>query len=362
MKLRIATLAVGIVASHTLALAQQSGLYSRDKLPVPDAATVRVGIFTFDDQGRRLSLAVQSGDKAGADLAGTVYMAPCSSVGGANVGNSISASATEVWHVSGTVLELTAEHASIQVGWQRVRRGGQDQTSPLQSATFTLKQGDRVVLEPADVPASGACRARNASLDVTFETLRNVLETSVSAAAGGVGQDKLVPPVTLKRSTAGGSTQLTFGSGEAPPGALRAELWLVRSSPGRADDTRHVTSLVGPLPNAFGFAPIAIQAPTGAMTVRVEGTVEAGTSPTGEPQFHFSATRTTSFAPATRAARDLPPSVEGSTKTTVAMPGPDEVLSFELPPLQTPNGATVPDKLSVRVRVVREPSRVRKQP
>jgi hypothetical protein len=65
--------------------------------------------------------------------------------------------------------------------------------------------------------------------------------------------------------------------------------------------------------------------------------------------------RTVTFAPANRSARDTAPIVEGSTKTTVPMPGPDEVLSFEMPPLRIPGGATVPDRLSIRVRLTREP-------
>jgi hypothetical protein len=33
--------------------------------------------------------------------------------------------------------------------------------------------------------------------------------------------------------------------------------------------------------------------------------------------------------------------MQGSTKTTVALPGPDEVLSFEMPPLRASDGVTL---------------------
>lgn len=34
------------------------------------------------------------------------------------------------------------------------------------------------------------------------------------------------------------------------------------------------------------------------------------------------------------------------------MPGPDDVLSFELPPIRVPNsGVTLPDQFAVRVRI-----------
>ena len=87
------------------------------------------------------------------------------------------------------------------------------------------------------------------------------------------------------------------------------------------------------------------------MTVKVEGTVEAGQSPEGERRFHFTATRSVTSVTSARPTRDGKPIVEGSTKTTVALPGPDEVLSFEMPPLRTPEGVTLSDRLSVRVRL-----------
>jgi hypothetical protein len=125
----------------------------------------------------------------------------------------------------------------------------------------------------------------------------------------------------------------------------------VRTSPGRPDQTLHITSPILPAPTSFSFAPLTMQTASGVFTVQVQGTIESGLTPTGDPQLYFTASRTTTFAPATRAARDTAPTVEGSTKTSVPMPGRDEVLSFEMPALQIPGGATVPDRLSVRVKV-----------
>jgi hypothetical protein len=91
------------------------------------------------------------------------------------------------------------------------------------------------------------------------------------------------------------------------------------------------------------------------MTVLVQGTLETGLSPEGQPRLFFSANRSVTFAPAGRAARDTAPVVEGSTKTSVAMPGADDVLSFEMPPLQVPGRQSLPDRLSIRVRLTSQP-------
>ena len=136
---------------------------------------------------------------------------------------------------------------------------------------------------------------------------------------------------------------------------LSADLWLVRSTPGRADETLHITSQVVPFPVSYAFAPLTIQTATGTVTVKVEGTIETGQSLEGEPRFHFTATRNVTSVTTARPTRDGKPVVEGSTKTTVALPGPDEVLSFEMPPLRTPEGVTLADRLSIRVRLAPSP-------
>jgi hypothetical protein len=95
------------------------------------------------------------------------------------------------------------------------------------------------------------------------------------------------------------------------------------------------------------------------LNVRVQGTIEVGTSAEGERRFYFSANRSISFAPTNRPPRDGAPLVEGSTKTTVPLPGPDEVLSFEMPALRIPGGAALPDRLSIRIRLTPVPMRAK---
>ena len=132
-------------------------------------------------------------------------------------------------------------------------------------------------------------------------------------------------------------------------------MWLVRTVPGRADETLHLTSPVAPTPRRFAFPAVTIQTATGTLTVKVEGTVEAGVTPDGERRFHFAANRTVTFALTSRPGPAAAPIVEGSTKTTVPVPGPEEVIGFEMPPLRVPGGATLPDRLSIRVRLTSLP-------
>jgi hypothetical protein len=137
-----------------------------------------------------------------------------------------------------------------------------------------------------------------------------------------------------------------------------ATLWLVQTAPGRPDNTQQLTVQLTGMPRPFSFMPVTFHLPTGTLSMTVQGTVETGLTPDGVPHFYFTANRTVGFAPSGRPARDNAPGTGGSVKTAVAMPGPDEVLSFELPPLQG-EGASLPDRFSIRVRVTQQPMQER---
>jgi hypothetical protein len=134
-----------------------------------------------------------------------------------------------------------------------------------------------------------------------------------------------------------------------------AELWLVHASSNTTDETRRTTAGLGSSGHQFTFAPLLLQTSTGTVTVTVQGIIESGMSTEGQEQFHFSANRTVTYAPAGRPVRDVRLGVESSTKITMPMPGPTDVLSFELPPLTIPGGSVLPDRLSIRVRLSSQP-------
>ena len=344
MTLRAAFFVAVIGLGHTSAWAQTMP-------PGMNEPIVHVGVFNTDaDGGPGGGSATQTGERAGADLAGTVYLAPCSSIGGANPGYPVSASATDVWQLFGTVLELTADHATVHIGWQRLRRDGRDEAAAPQSLTVTLKRGERSNLEKITVPASGSCEARYASLDVAFATRQELYTRSRTSTSGTptAGGDR----ARVFSDSRGGINSVSIARrGQPAPTILSGDLWLVRTVPGRADETLHLTSPVVQVPRPFAFAPVTIQTATGTLTIKVEGTVEVGVTPEGERRFQFAANRTVTFALTSRPGPATAPIVEGSTKMTVPVPGPDEVLEFEMPPLRIPGGATLPDRLSIRVRL-----------
>jgi hypothetical protein len=351
MTSRIALVVAALSIGQT-AWAQQKPL----KLAEP---IVHFGLFEGSPDGRSRGSATQTAEEAGAYETGNVHLAPCSSIGASDSGRPLSAAATDIWNLSTRVLSLDDERATVQVTWQPVRRDGQDRSDPPQSTTFTLARGERSRVEDIHVPARGECGARSAALEVVFAS-RNELyprPAGLSATRGGGGVSN-VPMgttgsgVTPYGQTAGGVATIAVGRAGGPaPRLLLADLWLVRSTPGRADSTLHLTSSVSAVPATFAFAPITIETGSGTATVQVEGSVEVGQTSEGEPRFFFSASRRLGFVPANRPVRDGAPRNEGSSKTSVPVPSEDQILSFELPPLLLPGGATLPDRFSIRVRL-----------
>lgn len=355
MKSRLALLTAAIALAPVSAWAQAP---TRATKPI-----IYSGLFAIRPDGSSSSFASQTGEDVGADLGGTLYLSPCNSMGAAGGGREVSAFATDIWLMSGRVLELTDQYASVHVGWKRTRRNGLDETSPEQSVTLTLKRGERHNIETISVPATGSCDARTASLDVVFGSRQQLTGITDEADARGGGRSSAGAAGTgyaqggRARAGSGGGALTLGASGVTSPQLerLTADLWLVRSTPGQPDETQHLASQLIPMPVAYSFPPVTIQTAAGPITIKVEGTMEAGLSPDGQRRFHFSAGRTVTSSTSTRPARDPKPLVEGSNKVTFAIPEGDEVLAFEMPPLRTPDGTTLPDRLSIRVRISRSP-------
>lgn len=354
MTSRIA-LVVGVLAIGQTAWAQQ--------MPVKMAEPiVHFGLFEPADGPSRGS-ATQTAEESGAYETGSVYLAPCTTMGGADSGRPLPAAATDIWNLSTRVLSLDDERAAVQITWQPVRRDGQERRDQPQSTTLTLARGERSRVEVIHVPAKGECGARSAALEVLFAS-RNELyprPAARSATRGGGGISNV--PTGTSGAGGGGGRVVFEGAdggvtyvavqrqGTPAPSMLHADLWLVRSAPGQPDATMHLTSSVSSIPVTFAFAPITIETASGTATVQVEGTVEVGNTPEGERRFFFSASRRLGFTPANRPARDGAPLNEASSKTSVPVPSEDQILSFELPPMQLPGGATLPDRFSIRVRL-----------
>jgi hypothetical protein len=131
-------------------------------------------------------------------------------------------------------------------------------------------------------------------------------------------------------------------------------LWLVRtdkSQPEKPDFNLQGLVLQAVRGTAdFAFSPFTVDTPAGPVSVQITGALRV-TTDDGSPQLIFTATRTVRYSPA-GSNRDATSAVTGTSTTRNPMPGSDDVLSFELPPIRVPNDtAMLPDQYSVRLRI-----------
>ena len=103
----------------------------------------------------------------------------------------------------------------------------------------------------------------------------------------------------------------------------------------------------------FTFLPLRIDTPRGTLEVEVGGALTVTMGTAGDRQLTFSTKRSVVFRQAGADGNDVRKAeASGGGETKIAMPGPAEVLSFEMPPLQNPTGGPLlPDRVSVRLRI-----------
>lgn len=92
---------------------------------------------------------------------------------------------------------------------------------------------------------------------------------------------------------------------------------------------------------------MTVETPDGPASEQVTGTLGL---PRAE-RLVFSTARTIRFAPASGPPRDQAPPRAGSSQIVERVPGPEEVLAFEMPPVALKGGRVLPDRFAVRVRV-----------
>ena len=108
----------------------------------------------------------------------------------------------------------------------------------------------------------------------------------------------------------------------------------------------------GPGGADFAFAPITVENGKRPLTVQVTGSFSVTASPGRGEQLVFSTNRRVMTTTSTQMPRDGFPDTQGTSRTTTVMPGPDDVLSFEMPPVRpSPGSAAIPDQFSLRVRI-----------
>jgi hypothetical protein len=364
-----------------VALDQLTGQLRQLAQAAPDTAPiVKVGLFRLRQDGATTQGSAYSTADSDQSIGGTVHVSSCSMGGGRRA----PMLAGDVWAFDGRVTMQTAEQAVLQLTWRRERAMGQDTAQPPASIEITLRPGDRVPLDAVTPSEVAGCPVGTVSFEARFEP-RSTLGGAGGVArvgggsSGGVGGVANVPIASAggsAGSASGGVAVSGAGSGGGGGGvggrigavrvgggmvtgvrgttaqhALKAEVWLVHSAPGRQDEVLHTETVATSGGGDFAFPPVVITLPAGTLNVRVSGITELGAYEARERQFAFSATRRVAFTPASGAARDTSATANGSTKSIGPVPGPEEVVSYEMPPIQIAGAGEIPDRFSLRVRL-----------
>jgi hypothetical protein len=345
-----------VISSLAVLLAGQITSAAQTSAPV-----LQVGVFSYGPDGKPQAAAYSTT----LDTESIQYIAGCE-IGGGN--RPVPDRATDAWRLAGKVETLTAEEAVVRIDWQRIRAGKAAAASPGGSIQLTLHPGDRVPLDSANPDPTPGCGSRTVSFEAKFEPRPGWM-------VGPNGPLNHSPAVTIMRNGSGGGASTGSGSGsgsgggsvsagatsvqkaDPPSGAntrtYTAELFLVRtdkSDPEKPDFNLQGLVLKDVQTTSFEFSPFTIITSAGPVNVQITGGLLITTSGT-EPTFSFTAIRTIRYSGA-GPARDAINTATGRSTTRNPMPGPDEVLSFELPPIRVPNtSVTVPEQYSVRVRI-----------
>ena len=131
------------------------------------------------------------------------------------------------------------------------------------------------------------------------------------------------------------------------------ELWLIHQPATGDERVLHATPRFKGSWLQFTFQPLRIDTPRGVLNVEVGGALSVATGTAGDKELTVSTRRSVTLAEAGgNGDQARSPEVSGGSQTTIPMPGPAEVLSFEMPPLYIPSGgAALPDRVSVRIRI-----------
>ena len=239
-------------------------------------------------------------------------------------------------------------------------RAGVAVTSPGGSIQLTLHPGDRVPLDTANPDPSVGCGGRTIGFEARFGPRPGFM-----VGPGGALSES--PAVTLMRD--GGAVGVSGGSssasangnsrgsrdsaGSAKTGGVSkpftADLWLVKTD--RAHPDSREFNMQGLVVNVqgtteFAFSPFVIDTSAGPANIQVSGVLRS-VNEEGSVQLVCILARTIRYS-TNDATRNASAGVTGTSTTRNPMPGPADVLSFELPSITVPNTTTtIPEQYSV---------------
>jgi hypothetical protein len=205
------------------------------------------------------------------------------------------------WRVTTQTLSVTDAIVSVSVDWKRIwDRGRKIANGPSGTVQLKLFPGARIPLDHIPNPAAtDACRAVGLGLEVRLA--RTAPAAPVNSALVPLG------------ATPGGASPID------------ADLWLVQRMPSGVEQVNHQTIRLDRAGGSFSFAPVKVSGERGEVDVEIGGAFRRFRAPVGGEYLYLSLTRAIS-------GESMPPGgYRGGTGTMIPLPGPAEVLSFEIP-------------------------------
>ncbi len=205
------------------------------------------------------------------------------------------------WRLATKTVSVADSVVNVSVDWRRIWEGGRKLTNgPSGTVQLKLHPGDRIPLDHIPNPAAtDACRAVGLGLEVRLA--RTAPTAPVNSALIPLGAE------------AGGATPLL------------AELWLVQRTPSGVEKAHHQTVRLDRNGGIFSFAPIKISGERGEVDVEFGGSFQRYRAPVGGEFLYLSLTR------AITGESMQPGGRQDGTATMIPLPGPNDVVSLEIP-------------------------------
>jgi len=142
------------------------------------------------------------------------------------------------WSADAKVLEASTDRLVLGASWKRLARGsdgGPTESASEQIPSFSLGEGDRLLLDFVRAPGSGCIR--NAALEITAQ-----IKEDPVLASSQIGFELWLVQETTDGKKAAARTQLTAGQGERLPFAFPTQKLPALANGGTAGDiTRQCT-------------------------------------------------------------------------------------------------------------------------
>ena len=339
--MRLATFAL-LLAAVPSGSAAQSPAQRSDPI-------VQVGLYGYDADGKHSAAAYETPP----ELRSTVYLNRARCVFGG--GNSPApADATDVWQFSGKVVSATSEQAIVQLDWRRTLVQGRPTDGNQASQQLTLHAGEIVQLDQAGVDGRPPCATGSVAFEARYTPRFFGMGQISGGARGGAARSGLTvtaADVIVAPRASGGSGVNGAASQPAAGATYEVDLWLVRSLPGQPNDVNHSVLRINESGGSFSFAPITVPMNSGSAAVFVGGLIRVVRNAKGEDQLLFTTSRRVMTSGADVPPPGSRPDSVGITRIIERMPGPEEVLSFEMPPITLNGQPVAPDQLSVRLKI-----------